>query len=260
MSQAPAKSATARYIDTLERRAKVARPLRSLSVGHVITGAVLGLGICFLLGVRALDAGRFNWWATILFCVLSGAGFGFLGRWFWNGVFISNVRELRALARQNLFDHDLLYLCMQDDLPAKFEVLRHVAQSYGKTRARNWAELKKGSMQQRVQWLVENYYVICSTLRLDSITARLQALQKRLLLWSLLPLGVFIASLIPVFMGTPPSQGYALPIVLGGMALALGGGGVLLSLVMLAGSLQQAAFLAELSGALDTDLLDEDEE
>jgi hypothetical protein len=86
----------------------------------------------------------------------------------------------------------LLLICSSSEMPAHYDKLRRVAQSYGKTRARNWEEIDRNSMRQRVQWLVENYRVICQTLRLPASTASLHRLQRIAEKLMLLPLALLM--------------------------------------------------------------------
>lgn len=244
-------SATARYVDQLQRQTRCLKPVEGRHWGHLITGGTLGAGLSLWFSIGLFKAGTFSWFIPILAAIVGALGFAWLARRLWNHLLANCLRQQQDLARTNLFEHDLLLVCMQDELPAKFEKLRFVAQSYGKTRAANWAELRKGSMQQRVQWLVENYEVVCAALKLPSVSPELRHVQSRLCRWLWLPAGLFVLSIALIYMQEAGRIGGGMLLAVNVMGLSFAWGGIVFALVVIAGQLQRAAFLSVLVEAID---------
>jgi hypothetical protein len=131
-------------------------------------------------------------WVSIALGALAGAAsIGHSAMRLWNWAFRTFFAPLRAKIRENLSEHGLLMLCLSEEMPAQFEKLKSLSQSYGKTRARNWNELKRGSMQERLQWLIENYYVICQFLKLEAGMPAFNRLQRQLSWLFALPFGLY---------------------------------------------------------------------
>ena len=185
----------ARLIDGYERAVARLGPRPGFNPWHAAAGAAIGL-CASALGLLPLLVETHSGWQLIPVCGALGAlAFMLFARADWNRLYAQYFAPLRAQAATNLCDHELLLLMMEDDLPARFEKLRYVAQSHGKTRARNYAELRKGSMADRVTWLVENYTVICRALGLPHSLPALRARDRRALWLFLSPLGLLVAAI-----------------------------------------------------------------
>jgi hypothetical protein len=191
------RSSTAKYLDRLGREARGLRPIPAgrIATGHVVGGALTGVIAAAFAGLPQLAAGGFPWLLAtgiVAGCLLL---FPLAGKALWNRLLVDNVQLLTDQVRGNLLDHELLLLCSSSELPAHYDKLRRVAQSYGKTRARNWEEIDRNSMRQRVQWLVENYNVVCRALGLPCSTAGLRRLRQWLLALLFLPLALMLAAI-----------------------------------------------------------------
>ncbi|MCC7479595.1 hypothetical protein IT575_14225 [bacterium] len=246
------QSATSRYVDYLERQVDRVQPLRRLHWGHLLGGAFVSMLLCLWFGLYVMAMGRFNWWLAVAISLAAAVPYAIFARWYWNRCLALVHEAQRRQVRSNLIDHDLLLVCVQDELPARFECLRFVAQSYGKTRARNWNELQKGSMKQRVTWLVENYYVVCDALRLPGLSAELLHERARLMrYWWPIAL-VFAGSLLSLFFVQWLPKNAAVMLVLFGVGLSF----VMLSPLVLCFAIlqqiQQSALVSEIVDALDT--------
>jgi hypothetical protein len=163
----------------LRREAAATVPRRGLNPWEVLAGVACGAFAGAMHGAltyRSFDHGLFF---TAAGALLGGLLLGLAGWRLWNQLLAQNLDALLMLLQGNLLDHGLLQLAIADELPAEFEQLRTVAQSYGKTRARNWNEIRKDSMRERVHWLVENYNVICKTLRLPRTVPTLDRLTRQ---------------------------------------------------------------------------------
>lgn len=185
----------ARYIDRLERGVKGLVAQRGLNFWHMLLGALTGLAVPFVAGIRPFTLGVDIVPLLLVCCGAFALSYGLVGRAHWNSLLAGSYARLRELARKNLLEHELLLLALADDLPAQHEQLRYVAQSYGKTRARNYSELRKGSMTDRMEWLVENYRVICGVLRLPCTVLELLR-RQRLFNWIMLgPTGLLLLAI-----------------------------------------------------------------
>jgi hypothetical protein len=182
-------SAVAQLIDSYERAVQRVRPRSSWQPEQFFLGALFGL-MAGLLGLIPLfmQHGPVGWWS--LAAVTAGCGLfsGLLARGRWDRLYASCFTAQRQHVRGNLLEHEMLLLAMEEELPARCDKLRRVAQSHGKTRARNYMELRKGSMVDRIQWLVENYNVLCPPLGLTALTPTLASRRNRLQALQLVPL------------------------------------------------------------------------
>jgi hypothetical protein len=225
---APTDSAVARLIDGYERAVKRLRPQTGLQLWHLVSGGFFGF-MAALIGMMPLLVHRHSaWWlvaaATVATALLQAA----LGRGRWNRLCAQCFEAQRQLVRGNLLDHELLLLAMEEELPARFDKLRYVAQSHGKTRARNYMELRKGSMADRIQWLVENYRALCPPLGLRPLTPALAARRWRLQALLLAPvalmgLGIGLLAVLQT-QGLHPLIQYEMPAVMGCCIWLLGCG------------------------------------
>ena len=164
---------------------------------------------------------------------------------------------VRAIARRNLLEHELLLLAVGDDLPVRYEKLRHAAQSYGKTREKNWEELRRGSMRDRLNWLAKNYPVLCRIEKLQLTTPFLARLGQWFTWGMLLPLPLLLAAV--AFVTTVGVRGRLLGedhlgLMFAALALMVGSAMIFAFAKSTLMRIEQAALYAELVEQLDTDL------
>jgi hypothetical protein len=253
-----AASPTALFLGRLERQARAARLLTGWQVngGHALLGAVALPALYLWASVRQLHGGAALWTALALAALLGALAFAWAGRRCWNALLRANYEPLVAQARANLVERELLLLCFEPELPAAYEHLRYAAQSHGKTRARNWAELRPGSMHDRVQWLVENYRVICTLEKLPLGTPALRRFTAVCSWCLLLPLGLFILCIPAAALRWLPEDGFVTAL-LGTTGLLLASGAVFVPLLQLAARIESSALLAVLTAELDVDRLEQ---
>jgi hypothetical protein len=254
MLMASAKSPAAKYIDRLERQARSARPLTGWQPhwGGAFLGAGSGFFVGLWLSMREPPAGAVHWPTLLLVTLVGAVAFAVAGRLGWNALLARHQAALLAQVRSNLLDHELLLLCFEPELPAHYEKLRHAAQSYGKTRARNWAELRKGSMQDRVQWLIENYQVICGIIKLPYSTPGVNKLRSITSWLFLVPVLLIALPILVLAQGWLPR-----PIATDAILLSLAGTNglisVLIGVLALLSQLERSALLTVLVEQLDVD-------
>lgn len=247
------KSAAAGFIDKLEREVLAVRPLAGPSPWHCLTGACTGAALAFWLSVRGIDRGDFAWGWLVVGAVVGGLSFGLAGRALWNQLLAAHYAGLQEQARANILERELLFLALADDLPARYEHFRFAAQSYGKTRARNWNERRKGSMQDRLSWLVENYQELCRIERLPVATPQLQRWTSWCIWLMLAPCGGLAVAIAAVAGGWLPRElNIALVLLSVGLLFAaLGAGGGIAAMLS---RLQRVALLSVMVEQLDVDL------
>lgn len=247
--RADGESPTGHYLDVLEREAQRCRPLRGLHWGHLLIGGGIGAFLTWWFCLPGIVHGQLSPAWPLVGAAIGSVFWGCIGRWSWNRLLKKNLAELRALAQSNLIEHDLLLVCIEDDLPARFESLRHVSQSRGKTRTRNYSELRRGSMQDRIRWLVENYNAICSTLKLRSSTQQLERLGRGLMWLMLLPLFFLLLAMVLLAVRLIGLQ-YIAPVMMDSMGAVLTACALALGPLVQINTLQSAALASELVAAL----------
>jgi hypothetical protein len=245
-------SAVARLIDSYERAVRRLSPHMGLRPSHLFSGGLFGFMGALLGTMPWLVRDHGGWWIVAAVTLASAALQSVVAAGRWNRLYAQCFDAQRRLVRSNLLDHELLLLAMEEELPARYDKLRRVAQSHGKTRARNYMELRKGSMADRVQWLAENYRVLCPPLGLQPLVPALAAGHRRRQALLLAPPVLMVLCL--VLLAVLLSQGLAvyvkqlLPAVMGCSILLLGWG---LGPEMQQQELERGALLSVLVELLD---------